>query len=121
MYTGATSNKDQVHSLIDALTHLSMFRQDARMDNGTFLKTYKALIEAVDHLGGDFGVHRPFIEKGMIEAGLDPNNSAMYEKCKKVCKEEFIAKHFILKADDPKRFGARVAAIYLGRTCIRRP
>lgn len=80
------------------------------MDNGTFLKTYKTLIEAVDHLGGDFGVHRPFIEKQVKDDGLDPKDSALYETHKKESKEEFIAKHFILKAD-PKQFGTRVAAL----------
>ena len=54
MYTGATS-KNSMHSLIEAQNKFASFKQSSRMTNAEYLRTFKGLVDAIEHLNGDIG------------------------------------------------------------------
>jgi hypothetical protein len=108
MYTGATS-KDTAHALIDAMERFHAFKQSGCMDNATYLWTFQSLIEAIDHLGGGFGIHVPYIQTKIQNACGDPDNVVLWSQTEDEVKEEFIAKYILLKSD-PKCYAGLIAS-----------
>jgi hypothetical protein len=107
MYTGATS-KNPIHSLIDAQSSFHAFRQTSRMTNAEYLRVFKGLVDAVEHLKGDLGAdHTVITERIQADAG-DPNDAVQWEQMKTTVREEYLAMQLLLKAD-VKRYGGLIA------------
>jgi hypothetical protein len=109
MYTGAAS-KDTAHALIDAMERFHSFKQLGWMDNATYLWTFQSHIEVIDHLSGVFGMHIPYIQTKIQNAGGDPDNVVLWSQTQNEVKEEFVAKYLLLNSD-PKRYAGLIASI----------
>ena len=109
MYTGATS-KNPMHSLIEARSKFYSFRQSSRMTNADYLRMFKGLVDAVEHLNGDLGTDHPVITERILASGGDPDDEADWAMMKETLREEYLAMHLFLHAD-VKRYGALIANI----------
>jgi len=109
MYTGATS-KNSMHSLIEARNKFYSFRQSSRMTNADYLRMFKGLVDAVEHLNGDLGTDHAVITERTLSSGGDPDDNNDWSIMKETIREEYLAMHFFLHAD-VKRYGSLVANV----------
>jgi hypothetical protein len=74
--------QDTAHALIDAMERFHSFKQSGQMDNTTYLHTFQSHIEVIDHLGGGLGIHVPYIQTKIQNAGGDLDDVALWSRTK---------------------------------------
>jgi hypothetical protein len=80
------------------------------MTNADYLRMFKDLVDAVEHLNGDLGTDHAVITERTLSSGGDPDDNIDWSIMKETIREEYLAMHFFLYAD-VKRYGSLIANV----------